>query len=728
MIDDEVDDVFPLEQYHCNDKQSPNNRKIAKLSIDHPTHINKNNPLASPIQLGTTPIHIGSIPDIDTSIDTTYKSEPTTINDFVLLKVIGRGAYGKVFQAYKKHNGTVYAIKVLKKYELIDRNVYNNIISERDVLQSVSHPFIVRLDSAFQSQTKLYLVLEYCGGGELFTYLDEKKELNENETCFYSAQVLSALSYLHSLDILYRDLKPENILINYDGYIQLTDFGFAKRYINTQQSTSFVGTVQYMAPEIVQKIGHSKTADYWALGILIYEMLTGKTPFDNNNRKKVQYNIIHAPLRLPRYISKHAVSLLDGLLCKDPKERLGAHGVEDIKQHRFFEHIDWCALEEKRIKPPFIPQPNKSKSNKNSTVNTTERADTSRFDKQFTDEKVIDSPLDAHYIDKADTFKGFSYTRDFTPHDYQYRQLHTPITNTSINNTDDNKQSIFTFSTINNTQKSHQPHDFGQPMHGSLARTDSSGLMLSNTNSDHNNNNELHLSTASTLTDISEREANETTTATDNSILTPSISTASLNSMVAGTTNMTLDSSNNTNTTSVTTTPHALKKSASSSLSLQLAAMRSSPTQRDGSTPVQFNTPTQSPTDRLHTSQSSNDIVTQRKLIAQLASLPVDTRTNTAQQSNNIPSTSTSAWSRPLTATLASTTANKPITSAAKAIAINVSPSLRNNTNNKPFNHHKSTSQNIDIDDLRGNDDDNDDDDEWHTVSNNKQNRNWKWK
>jgi tRNA A-37 threonylcarbamoyl transferase component Bud32 len=209
--------------------------------------------------MGTTPVFVAQVPHEKAAVG-------MTIDDFVLLKVIGRGAYGKVFQCSRRSTGTIYAMKTLKKHELIDRKVSSNVLTEKAVLQAINHPFIVQLCYAFQSPSKLYLIMNYVGGGELFTRLDEVKELNDMDTAFYAAEVIAAIEHLHNMNILYRDLKPENVLLDVDGHIQLTDFGFAKHDVENERSSSFVGTIQYMAPEIVQKIGHGKAADYWAIG------------------------------------------------------------------------------------------------------------------------------------------------------------------------------------------------------------------------------------------------------------------------------------------------------------------------------------------------------------------------------------------------------------------------------------------------------------------------------
>jgi len=319
------------------------------------------------------------------------------------LAVIGRGSYGKVFQVRKKSNDKLYAMKVLKKKEIIKRKVVNHTKSERSVLEAIAHPFIVNLRHAFQTDSKLYLILDYVPGGELFSRLDREIELPEKEACFYAAEVVLALEHLHSLDFIYRDLKPKNILLDAGGHICLTDFGFAKKLIEAEgDSKTFCGTIHYMAPEIINNTGHGKCADWWALGVLIYEMITGKTPFYAKNRKDIQQKILTAALKFPRWMSPDCQSLLKGLMRRPVHKRLGVNGAAEIKTHGFFKDVDWDKLSAKKMVPPYKPV-------------LEGPLDLSNFDKQFTSEAPIDSPSTPTHLPIHSPFVGFSYTGNESP-------------------------------------------------------------------------------------------------------------------------------------------------------------------------------------------------------------------------------------------------------------------------------------------------------------------------
>lgn len=326
------------------------------------------------------------------------------VADFQLLAVLGRGSYGKVFQVKKKENGKIYAMKVLRKSEIVKRKIVKHTNSERTVLAAVQHPFIVDLRFAFQTDSKLYLILDYIPGGELFKRLDEVEEFSESEARFYGAEVVLALGYLHSLDIIYRDLKPENIMLGRDGHIVLTDFGFAKADVETDtDSKTFCGTVDYMSPEIISKTGHGKAADWWGLGILLYEMITGKTPFSGRNRKQILQNILIGRIKLYSWMSEESKTIIQGLLHRSVAKRLGSgpHGTEEIKKHPFFgKHIDWVALINKVVNPPWMPV-------------IKGQTDISNFDETFTKEAPVDSPLLAGMpVPSPSLFQGFTYTAE----------------------------------------------------------------------------------------------------------------------------------------------------------------------------------------------------------------------------------------------------------------------------------------------------------------------------
>lgn len=324
--------------------------------------------------------------------------------DFELLKVLGKGGYGKVFQVRKisgADNGKIFAMKVLKKAS-IARNAKDqaHTKAERNILECVKHPFIVDLMYAFQTGGKLYLILEYLPGGELFMQLEREGIFMEDTACFYLAEISVAIEHLHSQGIIYRDLKPENILLDAHGHVKLTDFGLCKESINDGSVThTFCGTIEYMAPEILTRSGHGKAVDWWSLGALMYDMLTGAPPFTAENRKKTIDKILKAKLSLPPYLTNEARSLIKKLLKKNINERLGG-GPDDskpIRAHPFFRHIDWNELFKRRVEPPFKPS-------------VTSELDVSQFDTKFTKQTPVDSPDDTILSESANqVFVGFTY-------------------------------------------------------------------------------------------------------------------------------------------------------------------------------------------------------------------------------------------------------------------------------------------------------------------------------
>jgi len=313
--------------------------------------------------------------DSKSSINDKKSKEPTiTINDFTLLCVIGKGSYAKVILVRKKDTKEILALKVLKKKYIQQRNQVDHVQTERYILANVTHPFIIKMKYAFQNERKLYFALEYCSGGELFNLLQKRRTLTEDQARFYAAQIVLAIEHLHSLDIIYRDLKPENVLLDNEGYIRLTDFGLSKKNITGNKgATSICGTPEYLAPELLFKVGHGKAADWWTLGAILYEMLTGLPAFYTPNRDELFQRIKYGMLVYPSNFSPSAKNLLDGLFKKDPERRLGGgpNDAEDIKKHPWFEGIDWGAVLRREYKPPFVPK-------------TKSEIDVSNFDVEFT--------------------------------------------------------------------------------------------------------------------------------------------------------------------------------------------------------------------------------------------------------------------------------------------------------------------------------------------------------
>lgn len=331
-------------------------------------------------------------------------SRKTGTQDFELLRVLGKGGYGKVFQVKKgtgSDQGKIFAMKVLRKAKIvINQKDTAHTKAERNILESIKHPFIVDLIYAFQTGGKLYLILEYLPGGELFMHLEREGIFSEETACFYLAEITLALEHLHSCGIIYRDLKPENILLDKDGHVKLTDFGLCKEALEDGATThTFCGTVEYMAPEVLLRSGHAKSVDWWSLGALMFDMLTGGPPFTASTRKKTIDKILHCKLTLPNYLTPESRDLIKKLLRRQAAQRLGS-GAEDgltIRRHQFFKGCNWADLIGKRVKPPFKP-----------TLKSDD--DVSQFDTEFTRMTPVDSPDETILSDSANqVFDGFTY-------------------------------------------------------------------------------------------------------------------------------------------------------------------------------------------------------------------------------------------------------------------------------------------------------------------------------
>lgn len=328
------------------------------------------------------------------------QNEPLTIESFELLRVIGKGSFGKVMQVRKKDTGRIYALKTIRKAHIVSRHEVTHTLAERTVLGQVSNPFIVGLKFSFQTADKLYLGLPYTNGGELFHHLQNEGRFSEERSRFYAAELLCALEHLHSFHVIYRDLKPENILLDYNGHIALCDFGLCKLNMSESDRTNtFCGTPEYLAPEILLAKGYGVQVDWWTLGVLLYEMLAGLPPYYDENHEIMYKKILSEPLRFPSDMSSDARDILRGLLTRDPSQRLGVNGAEEIKRHPFFaKHIDWKLLLAKKIQPPFKPS-------------VTSAIDCSNFDTEFTSEAPTDSVVENSNLSQTvqDLFQGFTY-------------------------------------------------------------------------------------------------------------------------------------------------------------------------------------------------------------------------------------------------------------------------------------------------------------------------------
>ncbi|THH16300.1 hypothetical protein EW146_g4308 [Bondarzewia mesenterica] len=315
------------------------------------------------------------------------RNEPLTIEAFDLLKVIGKGSFGKVMQVRKKDTQRIYALKTIRKANIASRpGEITHILAERTVLALVNNPFIVPLKFSFQNPDKLYLVMSFVNGGELFYHLQREGKFDEHRSRFYAAELLCALEHLHMFNVVYRDLKPENILLDYTGHIALCDFGLCKLNMSeTEKTNTFCGTPEYIAPELLESQGYTKT--------------TGLPPFYDENVNVMYQRILQDPLHFPPDMPAEAQSVIAALLQRDPSRRLGANGGEEIKRHPFFaRHIDWHRLMQKKIQPPFKP-----------SVESV--LDVANFDQEFTSEAAQDSVVQDSRLSETvqDQFRGFTY-------------------------------------------------------------------------------------------------------------------------------------------------------------------------------------------------------------------------------------------------------------------------------------------------------------------------------
>ncbi|CAD8139887.1 unnamed protein product [Paramecium octaurelia] len=328
---------------------SPNNRTQQEIKQERFNKINSTH--SSKQQLTTT---------ISTNSDSIKNKEDDKIGpqQFQVIGLIGKGSFGEVYLVQKSNQ--LYAMKVLHKNRIMKQNLTRYALTERNVLSITSHPFIVKLRFAFQTQDKLFMILDYCPGGDLGEVLQKQKRLPENIVKNYLCEIVLALEDLHKRDIIFRDLKPDNIVLDSEGHALLTDFGLSKEGI-LEPSTgarSFCGSVAYLAPEMLKRCGHGKAVDWYLLGVVMYELLVGLPPYYANNREELFYNIENASLKIPSYISHEARNLLKALLQRNPAKRLGSGkgDSEEIKAHQYFQDVDWDVVYNRELP---LPKPNR---------------------------------------------------------------------------------------------------------------------------------------------------------------------------------------------------------------------------------------------------------------------------------------------------------------------------------------------------------------------------------
>jgi serine/threonine protein kinase len=279
--------------------------------------------------------------------------------DFEILQVLGKGSFGEVFLVRKRDQMQLYAMKVLRKDKIMGHNLIKYAKTERDVLSYVKHPFIVSLNYAFQTPEKLFLILDYCSGGDLGFQISREKKFDEFRARIYVCEVLLALEELHKRDIIYRDLKPDNIVLDEEGHAMLTDFGLSKEGVyDNYMARSFCGSVAYLAPEMIKRQGHGKAVDWYLLGVLLYEMLIGTPPYFSPNRDQLYQNIQSGKLKLPASLAVETKNLLKDLMQRDPNKRLGTKkDAEEVKEHRYFTGINWDNVLRRELRPPMPLKP-----------------------------------------------------------------------------------------------------------------------------------------------------------------------------------------------------------------------------------------------------------------------------------------------------------------------------------------------------------------------------------
>ena len=329
-----------------------------------------------------------------------------TLNDFQIIKLLGKGAFGKVLLVYNEELKKYFAMKTLRKDYIKKNQQTKHTKEERKILEKIDYPFISKLYYAFQNEKKLFMITEYMPGGEMFYHLHMNDHFNENKARFYIAEIVLAIDHLHKNNILYRDLKPENILLDELGHIKLTDFGLSKIMNNIEKDKTYTvcGTPIYVAPEVLTGQGYNKLVDWWSVGVLLYEFLAGYSPY-REARTKIDIKIYKKNLEQDPLISDTAFDLIKKFCTFDVSKRIGKN-FEDIKNHEFFKDIDWIKLEKKEITPPYKPKIRFA-------------GDVGNFDTMFTDMSIHSTKRNKEVLVNSSTIKntkntyvGFTYIDD----------------------------------------------------------------------------------------------------------------------------------------------------------------------------------------------------------------------------------------------------------------------------------------------------------------------------
>ncbi|XP_065324809.1 cAMP-dependent protein kinase catalytic subunit alpha-like isoform X3 [Gordionus sp. m RMFG-2023] len=279
-----------------------------------------------------------------------------SFDEYTRVKTLGTGSFGRVILVQNKQSKYFYAMKVLDKQKIVKLKQVEHTINEKRILQAINFPFLIHMENTFKDNSNIYMVLEYVPGGEMFLHLRKLNRFSEAHAKFYGSQIILSFEYLHSLDIVYRDLKPENLLICNTGYLKITDFGFAKRVKG--RTWTLCGTPEYLAPEIILSKGYNKSVDWWALGVLLYEMVAGFPPFFADQPIQIYEKIVAGKVKMPSHFSSDLKDIIKNLLQVDITKRYGnmKNGICDIKCHKWFHAMDWLNIFLRKIEAPFIPK------------------------------------------------------------------------------------------------------------------------------------------------------------------------------------------------------------------------------------------------------------------------------------------------------------------------------------------------------------------------------------
>lgn len=325
-------------------------------------------------------------------------NRPLSLTDFTTVTLLGKGSYAKVLLVRRAQDNRLYALKILKKKVVYERNQKRHVLAEREILAALNQrPFFVQFYGSFQNEKKLFFLIEYCPGGELFRLIQTSKRLSEAHARFYACQLALAIGDLHSRRIIYRDLKPENVMLDADGYVKIVDFGLSKMIVSEGgQAKSICGTPEYFAPEIVSGQKYGKPVDWWTLGCIIFEMIVGIPPFYKDNRQELFEGIKAENPKLPKHVTPECRKIISDLLTKDPAKRLGTNGdLEAVQAHPWFFGINWDYVVDKRYQAPHAVRVGSSLGTQN-------------FDKMFTS-------ADPESIDNSEAqppLSGFDWTRE----------------------------------------------------------------------------------------------------------------------------------------------------------------------------------------------------------------------------------------------------------------------------------------------------------------------------